>query len=456
MSGGRGALRLVAAGDALVSQSLAPHDEPAYLTLLDLIRSADAGFVNLEGVVREAAQGRAQAESGGTWVSIDPEHLDGLAGMGFDLFATAQNHSLDFGQEGLLAMLEHLEMRGLTHAGCGADLALARRPGYRDTAAGRVALVSCSTSFHDWNRAGAARGGMQGRPGLSGLRVKTTLEVDGATFEALRLVDRELQLSAKLTLSVKLGYKPAAPEGTLNFEGRTVRRAEKAALLQELHPGDLAQLLSAVREAARQAEWVVFSVHSHEMGDGRLEQPTAWLRELARAAIEAGADAVLGHGPHVLRGVELHEGKPILYSLGNFVFQNETQRQQPADFYEAQGLGPEASVADAFDKRAAGGGFAAHAHYWESVLAELVWELGEFKELRLHPLDLGFGKARSVRGRPVLADPALGRKIIEGVAAMSEGFGARVVWDEAGYGVVVSHTVVGDSSTAEGGAPGPR
>lgn len=430
-------MRLVAAGDALVSQSLAPHAEPAYLALLERIRAADAGLVNLEGVVREAHEGVPQAESGGTWVSIDPAHLRDLSGMGFQLFPTAQNHSLDFGQDGLLAMTRHLDRLGLAHAGCGAELALARRPGYLDTTKGRVALVSCTTSLHDWNRAGAARGGMAGRPGLSAVRVKTTLEVDGATFDALQRVDKELQLSAKLALSVKLGYKPAAPEGTLSFEGRTVRRAERPALVQELHPGDLAQLLTAVREARRQAEWVIFSVHSHEMGGGRLEQPTEWLRDLCKQAIEAGADAVVGHGPHVLRGIELHQGKPILYSLGNFVFQNETQRQQPADFYEAQGLGPEASVADAFDKRAAGGGFAAHAHYWESVLAEMAWEGGVFRELRLHPLDLGYGKARSVRGRPVLADGELGRKIVGDLARMSEGFGVRVAWDErGGYGVV--------------------
>lgn len=433
----RGSLRLVAAGDALVSQSLAPQAEPAYLALLERIRAADVGVVNLEGVVRQPHEGAPQAESGGTWVSIDPAHLRDLAGMGFQLFPTAQNHSLDFGQEGLLAMVRHLDHQGLAHAGCGADLPAARRPGYLDTARGRVALVSCATSFHGWNRAGAARGGMAGRPGLSGVRVNTVLEVDGETFGAMQRLDDELQLSAKLALSVKLGYKAAPPEGTLSFEGRTVRRAERAGLVQELHPGDLEQVLTSLREARRQADWVVFSVHSHEMGGGDLTRPTEWLRRLCKLAIEAGADAVMGHGPHVLRGVELHQGKPILYSLGNFVFQNETQRQQPADFYEAQGLGPEASVADAFDKRAAGGGFAAHAHYWESVLAEMVWEGGVFRELRLHPLDLGYGKARSVRGRPVLADGELGRKIVGDLARMSEGFGVRVAWDEVGgYGVV--------------------
>lgn len=43
------------------------------------------------------------------------------------------------------------------------------------------------------------------------------------------------------------------------------------------------------------------------------------LRRFARAVIDAGADAVVGHGPHVLRGIEFYNGRPIAYSLGNFV-----------------------------------------------------------------------------------------------------------------------------------------
>jgi hypothetical protein len=47
-------------------------------------------------------------------------------------------------------------------------------------------------------------------------------------------------------------------------------------------------------------------------------EPRGDLRAWARAVIDAGADAVVGHGPHVLRGVEFYRGKPIFYSLGNF------------------------------------------------------------------------------------------------------------------------------------------
>jgi hypothetical protein len=48
-------------------------------------------------------------------------------------------------------------------------------------------------------------------------------------------------------------------------------------------------------------------------------EPRGDLRAWARAVVDAGADAVVGHGPHVLRGIELYRGKPIAYSLGNFL-----------------------------------------------------------------------------------------------------------------------------------------
>ena len=57
--------------------------------------------------------------------------------------------------------------------------------------------------------------------------------------------------------------------------------------------------------------------------------PADFLVTFARAMVDAGADIFVGHGPHVLRGVEIYKGKPILYSLGDFIFQNETLLRLP-------------------------------------------------------------------------------------------------------------------------------
>ena len=109
-------------------------------------------------------------------------------------------------------------------------------------------------------------------------------------------------------------------------------------------------------DARRQANWVVVTSHTHQGGgnqfipgqagdkpgcmglyedacDESRYVPADALVTFARAAIDAGADAFYGHGPHVLRGIEIYQGKPIFYSLDDFLFQNETPPFQPWDNY---------------------------------------------------------------------------------------------------------------------------
>jgi len=69
--------------------------------------------------------------------------------------------------------------------------------------------------------------------------------------------------------------------------------------------------------ARRQADLVIAVMH---LGDRYQSGPTDEEQELARQAIDAGADAVVGHGPHIVGPVEIHRGRPILYSIGNYAF----------------------------------------------------------------------------------------------------------------------------------------
>ena len=94
-------------------------------------------------------------------------------------------------------------------------------------------------------------------------------------------------------------------------------------------------VVADVEEAARQADLVVVSLHA---GPEYQEEPSALQRELAHAAVDAGADLVLGHHPHVLQGIERYKGALIAYSLGNFVFDfDETDYAHP-DLPSAQSL----------------------------------------------------------------------------------------------------------------------
>ena len=88
-----------------------------------------------------------------------------------------------------------------------------------------------------------------------------------------------------------------------------------------------------MRNAANMADYVIVNSHSHEPGNDSVVPPE-WLRVFVKKCLDAGGTTFVVHGPHQVRGIEVYKGKPIFYSLGNFVFQNETIDPMPADHYE--------------------------------------------------------------------------------------------------------------------------
>ena len=85
---------------------------------------------------------------------------------------------------------------------------------------------------------------------------------------------------------------------------------------------DRKAMIAAVQKAAKKAKYVICSFHWGEEYKGR---PNATQRELAHAVIDAGADLVLGHHPHVLQGFEIYKDRLIAYSLGDFVWDHYSQ-----------------------------------------------------------------------------------------------------------------------------------
>lgn len=94
---------------------------------------------------------------------------------------------------------------------------------------------------------------------------------------------------------------------------------------------DLDAFKARIAHAQAQCELLIVSVHwGHEYE----KRPTERQQTVARAAIDAGADLIIGHHPHTLQGVGRYRGAPILYSCGNFVFdQREGERMESAVFY---------------------------------------------------------------------------------------------------------------------------
>ena len=160
--------------------------------------------------------------------------------------------------------------------------------------------------------------------------------------------------------------------------------------------------------------------------------------DVARSVVDAGADIFIGHGPHRIRGIEVYRGKPIFYSLANFVMQNETVELQPHDNYAAQGLPHEAQPGEFQDvriDRAGSSSFPAGKMFWESVVPVVEFQGGELAEVRLYPITLGFQSPRPVRGRPMLADDALGQEILEELTELSNPYGTSLKIED-GVGVI--------------------
>jgi hypothetical protein len=144
----RNDIDIALAGEALISQGLSMYREPNYLKLVELIRGADARYVHLEMLFHDYEHPPTDKRMG-THMRCDPKFIADLQWMGFQLMSTAHNHSIDFGEGGVLKTIEHLTRHGVTHAGMGRNLAEARAPAYLESAKGRVGPRRRPASRHD-------------------------------------------------------------------------------------------------------------------------------------------------------------------------------------------------------------------------------------------------------------------------------------------------------------------
>ncbi|MFT4873498.1 CapA family protein [Congregibacter sp.] len=419
-------------GDSIITRKLSVYDEPEYLQMIDLIRGADVAFTNLE-VLFHDYEPYPMATSGGTWMRAAPELAAELSWAGFDLLARANNHTGDYGVEGMRLTTRHVREAGLLDAGVGESLAEAREAKFLETSKARVALISLSSSFATHMGAGASRDDMPARPGLNPLRYDTTYEVTADEFDRLKALGMSLGQFTDQDGDPR-GLDEDKPD-EMELFGRDFRLTDNNRVRTTANEKDVEAIAAVVSNAKRLADFVIVTIHAHE-GHKRSE-PAEFLPVFARAMIDAGADVFVGHGPHALRGIEIYDGKPIMYSLGDFIFQNETLLRLPYDNYARYKLGENAHLADFNDKRYKNDseGFPANPEIWEAVVAVPVFENRELVELALHPITLGYGLPRQVRGRPMLADAELGAKIINDLRERSTPFGTRIV-ERRGIGYV--------------------
>ena len=407
-------MRVALTGDSLITRGLMHGRDDETKRLYDLVQSADVGFTNLETVPNNFV-GYPVSDAGGTHLGAHEWVLDELIDGGFNLLAAANNHSLNYGVTGLLELISILDRRGIRFSGIGANLAEARAPVYLDTDAGSVALIACSSTFAPGHEASEQRPDIQGRPGLNPLRYSSIHRVPDDSLRAIRRVAEELGLERRRLERIDMGFAfPPDDPDEFPFLGASFRVGDDFETETLPNASDLEAIASWVPEAKARADIVIVSLHSHEDG-GDKETPAGFFQPFARRMIDEGADAVVGHGPHLLRGMEMYRGAPIFYSLGNFIAQNDLTFKLPSDSYDTFRVDRDQHAGQIFHKRSDGGrrSFPADIRYWQTVMPVCTWQGGELSSIEIHPITLRVDPKPARRGRPALATGEEARTISE-------------------------------------------
>jgi poly-gamma-glutamate capsule biosynthesis protein CapA/YwtB (metallophosphatase superfamily) len=223
-------------------------------------RSADLAIAHLE-----VPHTRLLAEEGGDVPApgAPPENIAAIGSAGIGMVSLAGNHMGDCGAAGIADTIASLQEAGVAYAGAGKDIATARRPAIIETGGWHVALLSynCVGPQASWATPNGAGSAYLPLATADGLPVKPTAALSDFTDEARAILDEDIAAA----------------------------RAQADIVIVALHKG-------IVHTPARLAPYE---------------------RTAAQAAIEAGADAVVGHHAHIIRGIEFHNGRPIFHGLGN-------------------------------------------------------------------------------------------------------------------------------------------
>ena len=413
----------IAAGDAFITRRLPEGGYEGFSQLQQCIKEHDVRFLNLESTFHDR-EGYPAVESGGTWAMSDPAVLDDMKAYGFNLFNTANNHSGDYGEGGILATVRNLRQRDMLFSGTGKDLGDASRPCYLETKHARVALISCSTSNLS-ARAGAQSADMVGRPGLNPLRYSKIYHLDPEHFAMAEAVAKVSGVNAAQEKSVRNGYSMPPKPGTLSIEKTSFKLDDRCFVESYPNEQDMTRIEAEIAEARRQADIVLVSVHNHVLDGSENTEPPQLLKTFSHRCIDAGAHVIIGHGPHELQGVEQYKDGLILYSIGNFIFQTDTVALQPWDAYANRNLPLTMKVGEYMDERSANGtkGYCVQWPIWNAVLPAWTMEDGRVTEMRFYPIELGQNKPRSQKGVPVLNGS---EETLQYLARLSAPYGTRI------------------------------
>lgn len=244
---GSGTITLAAVGDVCFGIDVAPVLNTrgfAYPWAAEKqsLSQADLTICNLESCL--TTRGQPNPSQTSFPQRGDPGAVTAMHDAGVDLVVLANDHIMDYGEEGLADTIAALDRSGIAHCGAGFTAAQAQAPAIEDISGSKVAFLAFTDVV------------------LSGYQAEES--------------------------------KPGVAAA-----------------------GDASQVENAVRNARAVSDYVVVYFHWGETSETATRPAQV---DLAHAAIDAGAAAVIGSHPHVLQGLEEYHGGLIAYSMGNFVF----------------------------------------------------------------------------------------------------------------------------------------
>lgn len=417
-------MKFTAVGDVLIQRRI-PENYSGFCKLREYIEKGDARFFNLETTLNYEGECFASQFSGGTYLRANPDVFGDILRFGFNMTSFNNNHAMDFSYEGLLKTQEYIKEYGTVQSGTGRNMGEASAANYLETPNGRVALISVNSSFNPSMLAGEQTRRIKGRPGINGLRFDETLVVTDEDFEKIREIGEKTNVNVQKNITLAEGYGAPPPDGVYELGGLRFQRGDSAKRVTSPNPKDMARVEKAIFEASLQADYIMISVHSHQLSGTSKETPSEFLEIFARRCIDAGANAVVGHGPHLLRPIEIYKNRPIFYSLGDFVLQLYNVAFAPEEFYETYGMTSDSTVHEVLKKRSAGftRGLMEDRRMLEAVIPYWETKNGDLTSLELLPVSLSANGTKALQGLP---QPAEDTGFVDRLAKMSEPYGTKM------------------------------
>ena len=429
-----GEFSLAAAGDVVAIRPTANLAVPEVQAIYDVLRGADVAFGNLEMTIADPANIAPYNDAHMFQALGRPLIADDLSLIGFDLMNFANNHTTHYSLTGMLETLHHMDRVGIVTAGWGRHLAEARSAKFLDTPNGRIGFLGITTNS-SWDARPAGEDS-PGVPGANALHPQRIVTISQESFDALRYAHAASPHMFPGVFPITSGRSFADEGDRIRLYNELYVPGDKADFSYVIPPAELESYAREIRDAKFLSDFVVANIHSHHWqvppdassaGDESRDPPD-FLMELARTAIDNGADAFFSHGEGELRGVEIYNGKPIFYQLGNFNRHPFFQEVFNPEYWERAARNPRVDIETLTRAQVQALNYPTNhdREYFESVVAVSHYNEGVLEEIRLYPVDLKFDGPFVDIGTPHLASGEVAQRVLRTLQDASVAFGTEI------------------------------